>query len=174
MAYYMLKYDFDRYFVSVFLFVYKKLKKVKLMILCINIGNTNIRIGIYDEKIILKFDISSDTNRTSDEYSLIIDHLLTLNGLSKNKINGCVISSVVPLLSSVIAVSIKKLFLSYCHSDSFIANIIEENLNKQTKRRISISRDIRDIQYKDNIEKFMQTIEQHDFTITIISDKYLK
>lgn len=71
-------------------------------------------------------------------------------------------------------ISIKKLFLSYCHSDTCIANIIDTKLNELAKGRISITRDVRAMGYKDDIEKFMQTIEQHDFTITIISDKYLK
>lgn len=74
----------------------------------------------------------------------------------------------------ILELSIKKVFLSYCHNDKCIADIIEENLNKQTKGQVLISRDIRDIEYKDDIEKFMQTIEQHDFAITIVSDKYLK
>lgn len=71
-------------------------------------------------------------------------------------------------------ISIKKLFLSYCHSDKCISDIIDTKLNELAKERIFITRDDRTMGYKDDIEKFMQTIEQHDFTITIISDKYLK
>lgn len=71
-------------------------------------------------------------------------------------------------------ITIKKLFLSYCHSDKCISDIIDTKLNELAKERIFITRDVRTMGYKDDIEKFMQTIEQHDFTITIISDKYLK
>lgn len=69
---------------------------------------------------------------------------------------------------------IKRLFLSYSHYDKCIADIIDEKLKELAKGRISITRDVRTMGYKDNIEKFMQTIEQHDFAITIISDRYLK
>lgn len=71
-------------------------------------------------------------------------------------------------------INIKKLFLSYCHSDKCIADIVDKKLNELASGKISITRDIRAMEYKDNLEKFMQTIEQHDFAITIISDKYLK
>ena len=71
-------------------------------------------------------------------------------------------------------INIKKLFLSYCHSDKCIADIVDKKLHELASGKISITRDISAMEYKDDLEKFMQTIEQHDFAITIISDKYLK
>lgn len=66
-----------------------------------------------------------------------------------------------------------KLFLSYCQKDSCIADLIDEKLGAQLKYT-KITRDIRDTNYKDSFTEFMQSIEQHDFVLTLVSDKYLK
>jgi Predicted transcriptional regulator containing an HTH domain and an uncharacterized domain shared with the mammalian protein Schlafen len=67
----------------------------------------------------------------------------------------------------------KKIFLSYCQNDSCIANIVERMIKKRLPF-ISISRDIRDVKYKESFRKFMQTIGEHDFVIMLVSDQYLK
>ncbi|MCE4045580.1 putative DNA binding domain-containing protein [Lysinibacillus fusiformis] len=67
----------------------------------------------------------------------------------------------------------RKLFLSYCQKDSCIADIIEEKVAPQIKN-IRISRDIRDVEYKESFSDFMHSIGEHDFVVTIISDSYLK
>jgi len=66
-----------------------------------------------------------------------------------------------------------KIFLSYSHKEKDIADILEEKLYERAMY-IDISRDTRDLKYRDNIEEFMQTISEHDFVLNIISDNYLK
>jgi len=75
----------------------------------------------------------------------------------------------------------KKIFLSYCQKDSNVADIVENGIHdgivKQgidRKLLIEISRDIRDVQYKQSFSKFMQTIGEHDYVICIVSNHYLK
>lgn len=70
-------------------------------------------------------------------------------------------------------VNVTKLFLSYCQKDSCIADLIDEKLGAQLKYT-EITRDIRDTKYKDSFTEFMQSIDQHDFVLTLVSDKYLK
>ncbi len=67
----------------------------------------------------------------------------------------------------------KNIFLSYCQVDSCIADILEEEMNPKL-RNVNISRDIRDVKYKESFTEFMHSIGTHDFVISIISDKYLK
>lgn len=67
----------------------------------------------------------------------------------------------------------RKLFLSYCQKDSCIADIIEDKIGQQTQN-IRISRDIRDVKYKESFSEFMHSIGEHDYVVTIISDRYLK
>lgn len=68
----------------------------------------------------------------------------------------------------------KTIFLSYCQRDSDIADLIDENLGIRANGKATISRDIRDVEYHESFKKFMQSIEHHDYVITIISDSYLK
>ncbi|KAA8747228.1 RNA-binding domain-containing protein [Paenibacillus sp. UASWS1643] len=67
----------------------------------------------------------------------------------------------------------KKLFLSYCQKDSCIADIVEEKI-KGKIRSVDISRDIRDVKYKESFSEFMQSIGNHDIVISVVSDQYLK
>lgn len=69
---------------------------------------------------------------------------------------------------------IKTIFLSYCQKDSDVADIIDEKLGSLIKDKAKISRDIRDVEYHESFKRFMQSIEQHDYVITLISDSYFK
>lgn len=66
------------------------------------------------------------------------------------------------------------IFLSYCQKDSDIADIIDASLAAQLEGKAKISRDIRDVDFHESFKRFMQSIESHDYVITIISDNYLK
>lgn len=68
----------------------------------------------------------------------------------------------------------KTIFLSYCQKDSDIADLIDEKLGKQIEGKATISRDIRDVEYHESFKRFMQSIEQHDYVITVISDSYFR
>lgn len=68
----------------------------------------------------------------------------------------------------------RTIFLSYCSADTVIANIIEESLNRALRDEIYISRYTRDVKYKDSFKSFMNTISEHDFVLSIVSDAYLK
>jgi predicted HTH transcriptional regulator len=68
----------------------------------------------------------------------------------------------------------KKVFLSYCHKDSCIADIVENKIKEIAKNKVEISRDTRKVKYKDSLEKYMQSIKYHDYVISIVSDGYLK
>lgn len=67
------------------------------MILVFDVGNTNIVLGVYDQKeLIYHWRISTDKSRTVDEYAVIIKNLFDLNGLDMSRIKAVVMSSVVP------------------------------------------------------------------------------
>lgn len=65
-------------------------------------------------------------------------------------------------------------FLSYCQKDSEIADLIDNGLKAVLHDSLQISRDIRDVPYHASFKQFMQTIQEHDFVIILISDRYLK
>ncbi len=67
------------------------------MILVIDVGNTNITLGVYKgESLKTTFRIMSKMPRTSDEYGVLICELLRSNKVDKNEIEGTIIASVVP------------------------------------------------------------------------------
>lgn len=69
------------------------------MILVIDVGNTNIVLGIYDgDELIKHWRIATDKNRTSDEYGILILNLFTQGKVERKSIKAVVVSSVVPPL----------------------------------------------------------------------------
>lgn len=67
------------------------------MLLAIDVGNTNITLGVFDgEKLAGTFRITTGINRTSDEYGVIIGDILTYNGITKENVDDAIIASVVP------------------------------------------------------------------------------
>ena len=70
------------------------------MILTVNIGNTHITVGGYEQDT-LRFcgRLHSDTAATVDEYAIRLVNLLSLHGASPAQIEGGILGSVVPVLS---------------------------------------------------------------------------
>ena len=67
------------------------------MLLAIDVGNTNIVIGVLDSKRILEnWRLSTDKKKTADEYRLLVSQLFSKSGIESDGITGVVISCVVP------------------------------------------------------------------------------
>lgn len=74
------------------------------MILAIDVGNTHTVIGgIKDDELQFTLRIRSDRNKTVDEYVLHIKGLLELRGVEIDKVEGGILSSVVPELRNVLS-----------------------------------------------------------------------
>ena len=70
------------------------------MILLMDVGNTNIKIGLANEtKTIHTWRIATDTNRTADEFGMVLFDLLKQSGHSFREIEGIIISSVAPSIN---------------------------------------------------------------------------
>jgi len=79
------------------------------MIFVIDVGNTNITMGVFDgDDIIAKFRLTTQINRTSDEYGLILTDLLNIRKVSIEAIDTVVIASVVPRVMYSLTSGIKK------------------------------------------------------------------
>ncbi len=67
------------------------------MLLAIDIGNTNIVLGLMKgDEILFKARIATDRLRTSDQYGVEILNMLQTFGASREDVTDCIISSVVP------------------------------------------------------------------------------
>ena len=65
------------------------------------------------------------------------------------------------------------LFISYTECDAPIVDIIEKKISEKLQNRVKISR-YTGLEYKDSFKTFMDTIQDHDFVLTIVSDTYLR
>ncbi|MBT1074631.1 type III pantothenate kinase [Geobacter grbiciae] len=73
------------------------------MLLVIDVGNTNIVLGIYDgQRLVRDWRISTDKAKTSDEYGILIRELFRGAGIDFKDVKSIIISSVVPTLSGVL------------------------------------------------------------------------
>ena len=67
------------------------------MILVIDVGNTNLTIGVYEKEVLkATFRMMTKTPRTSDEYGVMLTTLLSTKGITTQMIEGCIVASVVP------------------------------------------------------------------------------
>lgn len=81
------------------------------MLLTIDIGNTNIVLGIFKGKeLIQHWKIQTEKEKTSDEYGVTLLNLFTFSGQAKTEIESVIISSVVPPLTPVFEDLSKNLF----------------------------------------------------------------
>lgn len=67
------------------------------MLLAIDVGNTNTVFAIYRERLLLgQWRLSTNRERTADEYAAALVQLMGLRGLSHEDVDAVMISSVVP------------------------------------------------------------------------------
>jgi len=72
------------------------------MLLALDIGNTTVAIGVFnDKKLVKDWKVRSDREKTSDEYGIILLNLLGQAGLTAGDIKQVIISSVVPPLTPI-------------------------------------------------------------------------
>ena len=67
------------------------------MLLAIDVGNTNIVVGVFDgDQLIADFRIHTDDRFTGDELGLVLVDLLRRRDLAPGQVSAVVVSSVVP------------------------------------------------------------------------------
>ena len=81
------------------------------MILVVDIGNTDIVIGVYNgNELVGNWRIVTRNEKTSDEYGISILSLLSYNDINHNNINSAIVSSVVPNVMHSFENTLKKFF----------------------------------------------------------------
>ncbi len=73
------------------------------MLLCVDIGNTNITIGLYrGEELVAHWRVSTDQQKMPDEYGILLISLMARQGLEPSEIRGVSVASVVPPVTDMI------------------------------------------------------------------------
>lgn len=87
------------------------------MLLVVDIGNTNITLGVFDkEQLIGTFRMTTTIQRTSDEYGMFLTDLLHMKQITDKQIEAVIISSVVPQ----IMYSFNSAIIKYFHTTPII------------------------------------------------------
>jgi len=87
------------------------------MLLVFDVGNTNMVLGIYKEKELIKYwRISTDKDKTSDEYGMLISSLFKHENIDLNLIKDIIISSVVPSVMH----ALENFCIKYCNKKPLI------------------------------------------------------
>ncbi len=82
------------------------------MIICIDVGNTNIKYAVFDgQKVVLTFRVATDLKRTSDEYGAQVVQMLVGGGVSPAELTGGIFSSVVPSIDY----TVERMLANYLH-----------------------------------------------------------
>ena len=98
------------------------------MLLAIDIGNTNIKYGLFDgSDLTASFRVSSRIKRTADEYGSVLINLLSSSGIKQSDITGIIISSVIPSLNYTI-----------CHMCEYFFNIKPIMIGRGVKTGLNI------------------------------------
>ncbi|WP_027086663.1 type III pantothenate kinase [Cohnella panacarvi] len=80
------------------------------MILVVDVGNTNIVLGLYQGKTLTHhWRLSTNRSSTVDEYGILITNLLQIAGVKADRIDGVILSCVVPPLMN----TLEQLFVQY-------------------------------------------------------------
>lgn len=80
------------------------------MLLAIDVGNTNIVFGcIEGRKILFTERLSTDHNKTALEYAITFKNVMELHAIVPSDINGAIIASVVPPVTSLIGKALEKI-----------------------------------------------------------------
>ncbi len=73
------------------------------MLLALDIGNTNIKTGIFkNNELVQSFRLDTNIRRTADEYGVMVNSFFNHIGISTSKITGIIMSSVIPSINYTI------------------------------------------------------------------------
>lgn len=69
------------------------------MLLAIDVGNTNLVVGVFEgDKLVESWRLATDNRRSADEYGTMIESMMLREGIRPEHIDDIIISSVVPSL----------------------------------------------------------------------------
>ena len=81
------------------------------MLLALDVGNTNVTIGVFeDRRLTAHWRLQTVHEQTSDEWGILLRNLFSFSSLDLARVDGVIISSVVPPLDSSLAAMAQRYF----------------------------------------------------------------
>jgi type III pantothenate kinase len=104
------------------------------LIFAIDVGNTNVKLGVFDGRTqTANWRLETDTTRMPDEYAALIDWLLRRRGLRFEDVAGISLSSTVPAMVPIIRSLTANYMVPEC-------NLVEVNVNGDLGISLGIER----------------------------------
>ena len=73
------------------------------MLLCVNVSNSKITMGVFeDDELVLKTSVSATVGKTTTEYAVLFKSVFDLHNFDTNQIDGVIIACVVPALTAAV------------------------------------------------------------------------
>jgi len=77
-------------------------------LLCLDVGNTNIHLGVFrGSELLAHWDISNNRDRTADELGLMLSQLFRQRDIAITALRGAAIASVVPMMTGTVAAAVR-------------------------------------------------------------------
>lgn len=81
------------------------------MLLAIDIGNTNIVIGLFEgRELRFRWRLGSDPQRTADEFGILVRELCGQSGVEPGRVSGVILCSVVPAMTEAFQAMAREMF----------------------------------------------------------------
>lgn len=78
------------------------------MILTIDIGNTNMNLGLFDgDTLFMRARLVTERQKTEDQFAVEFTQLFSMHQIPPQQIDGCIISSVVPEITVAVSSAIQ-------------------------------------------------------------------
>ena len=100
------------------------------MKLCVDVGNTTIRLGFYQSSLLEEIIINTDINRSMDEFISSILSLCSQRNIHVEEVENIIYSSVVPNINENLKGALKHIFLK--------AEILDLDLSLPIKVKIDV------------------------------------
>lgn len=105
-------------------------------LLVVDVGNTNIVLGVYaNDELLHSWRLSTARDRTADEYGILARELI---GASARQLEGTIVSSVVPPVNHTIAEMVRKYF---GHEALFVEPGIKTGLSIHIQNPLEVGAD---------------------------------
>jgi type III pantothenate kinase len=99
------------------------------MLLALDAGNTNVTIGVCDgARVTTRWRLRTDRDQTADEWGILMRNLFSLDQLELCKVDGFIVSSVVPVIDA----PLKQMAQRYFHTEAlFVSPDTDTGLSKR-------------------------------------------
>jgi type III pantothenate kinase len=120
------------------------------MLLSINANNTNTVFAIWDSSELKgSWRTATEARRTADEYVVWLDHLLSLEGLARDNVDGAIIASVVPEVNFNLVTLCRR----YCRTEPLLVG--EKGVKLGTKALVDRPDEV-------GADRLVNTVAAHD------------